>query len=61
MQKGARVRKLYWAKKQIGYCMVLSFREWQGSAGRLPNSTDQETPDGLVLDFTSGKAKTVIT
>lgn len=30
MQKGAGVRKLYWAKKQIGYCMGTFL---QGMAG----------------------------
>lgn len=36
-QKGARTRKLYWAKRQVGYCKV-TCREWRGSICRLTNA-----------------------
>lgn len=53
-------RKLYWAKKVLGYCKV-TFLQGVGrgvGSGRLLTGADQEIPNRLVSDSISGRAKT---
>lgn len=60
-QKDAWVRKLYLAKKWIGYCQMVFFMGVRrGLLGSLPSSCYQVVLDWLVEDTISGRAHAVI-